>query len=698
MKNLRKYILMMAAVSSICVGTSLKADAAAYYKKTMELKQPDDSTVKVKVTGDEYYSSIESIDGYTLCRNDEGWICYADKDGDDLSPSEEVYTGDSYKDNRPLWQKIFKNSSDRVKHLSASNETIEKEREKNKEELNAAKSEESESITFNNYANKAKSSSVEKINGLTLLIDFPDVKSDVSKDEISDFVNKEGYNGFSNNGSVRDYFNDISGGAVDYTNTVTEFYTAKHEKSYYDNVNSTDYGKALELVREALNWLRSSGFDFSTLSVDENGEPRAVNILYAGNADAGWSNGLWPHQGYIPEGFYSNGVNIHRYELSNIGTDLSLDTMCHEDGHLLFGFPDLYDYSNASGGCGTYSIMSYISDVKNPAPPDPYCRNIITGWNTTVDLNSINNSKIEADSSDNGTQKVYKWSNSANPKEYYLIENLERKGRYRSIPDDGLIIWHIDENGENSRYEGTAYRHYQVAVVQADNKREIEKNINSGGAGDLFYAGYKDTFNYSTSPSSKWWNDTDSGLNISNISAKGNIMTFVAGNLNDNTGGGTSGGSVQVPSEDTDVINIASKASVSTSYCSSWESIEALNDGYTPVNSNDRNHKVYGNWPETGTQWVQYNFDNSYIISKCDIYWFKDWFKDWGGIDVPSSYKIKYWDGSAWKTVKKAVGLGTLADTFNTTTFTPVKTNAIRIEMNSNSNGASTGILEWSVY
>lgn len=160
--------------------------------------------------------------------------------------------------------------------------------------------------------------------------------------------------------------------------------------------------------------------------------------------------------------------------------------MCHEDGHLLFGFPDLYDYKNVSGGCGTYSIMSYISDVKNPAPPDPYCRNIIAGWNTTVDLNSLNNSKVEADSSDNGTQKVYKWSNSANSKEYYLIENLERKGRYRSIPDDGLIIWHIDENGENSRYEGTAYSHYQVAVVQADNKREIEKNINSGGAGDLF--------------------------------------------------------------------------------------------------------------------------------------------------------------------------------------------------------------------
>lgn len=536
MKNVRKIIVAVAVISGFFIGTNYKTEAATYYKRIMELKQPNASTVKVKVTGDEYYQQIESLDGYTLCRDEDGWICYADADEnkDELVASDEVYSGENYKDTRSIWDKLFKNAPARSKHVSISDEAIEETRNEVRTELNAAQSEASESKIFNSYVASSKTKSAdskEEINGLTILIDFPDQKSSISKDEITNFVNKVGYTGYNNNGSVRDYFYDVSGGAIEYTNTVTDFYTAKYEKSYYDNVNSTDYGKALELVREALNNLKETGFDFSTLSVDSDGEPRAVNILYAGNADAGWSNGLWPHQGYVPEGFSSNGVTIHKYQLSNIGDELSLDTMCHEDGHLLFGFPDFYDYTGNSGGCGIYSIMSYISDVKNPTPPDPYCRNIISGWNNTVDLNSINNSRVEADSSENGTQTVYKWSSSSNSKEYYLIENIEKSGRYTSSPDDGLMIWHVDENGDNGNYEGTADKHYMLSVVQADDKKEIEKNINSGDTGDLFYAGYKDSFSYNTSPSSKWWNNIDSGLNISNISAKGKIMTFNVGTV-----------------------------------------------------------------------------------------------------------------------------------------------------------------------
>ncbi len=137
--------------------------------------------------------------------------------------------------------------------------------------------------------------------------------------------------------------------------------------------------------------------------------------------------------------------------------------------------------------------------------------------------------------------------------------------------------------------------------------------------------------------------------------------------------------------------NIAPKATASTSYCSSWESISALNDGYDPSSSNDRSHSVYGNWPETGTQWVQYDFSQKYTISQCDIYWFKDG----QGIDVPSSYKIQYWSGSKWVNVKNASGLKTAVNQYNTTTFNPVTTKSIRIQMESN--GKSTGILEWKV-
>lgn len=147
------------------------------------------------------------------------------------------------------------------------------------------------------------------------------------------------------------------------------------------------------------------------------------------------------------------------------------------------------------------------------------------------------------------------------------------------------------------------------------------------------------------------------------------------------------------PSEDDEetLVNIASKATVTTSYVSPWENISALNDGFEPVDSNDRNHLVYGNWPEIGGQWVQYDFDEVYTIAQSDVYWFKD---D-GGIDVPKSYKVKYLNGSNWEEVNNPIGLGTEVNKFNTTTFTPVNTKAVRLEFTSDS--ISTGILEWKI-
>ena len=139
--------------------------------------------------------------------------------------------------------------------------------------------------------------------------------------------------------------------------------------------------------------------------------------------------------------------------------------------------------------------------------------------------------------------------------------------------------------------------------------------------------------------------------------------------------------------------NIASKAKITTSACSSWENANALNDGYDPTSSNDRAHAVYGNWPETGTQWVKYTFDKNYTINGTDIYWFKDG----AGIDVPSSYKIKYLDGNSWVEVPNGSGYGKSINKYNSTSFSPITTNSIMIEMNSNGS-YSTGILEWKVY
>ncbi|WP_241674467.1 DUF5695 domain-containing protein [Paenibacillus luteus] len=139
--------------------------------------------------------------------------------------------------------------------------------------------------------------------------------------------------------------------------------------------------------------------------------------------------------------------------------------------------------------------------------------------------------------------------------------------------------------------------------------------------------------------------------------------------------------------------NIAPQGVATTSFVSSWESLAGLNDGYAPTSSADRGHPIYGNWnnPNT-TQWVQYDFSQNYTISSIEVYWFDD---D-GGIDLPASYTIQYWNGTAWVNVASPSGLGLLGNQYNTTTFTPVSTNKLRLNVTAKAT-TSTGISSWRV-
>jgi len=140
--------------------------------------------------------------------------------------------------------------------------------------------------------------------------------------------------------------------------------------------------------------------------------------------------------------------------------------------------------------------------------------------------------------------------------------------------------------------------------------------------------------------------------------------------------------------------DIAPLGTATTSFVSSWESLAGLNDTYEPTSSNDRGHPVYGNWNNPGTtQWVQYDFSQNYTISKVEVYWFDD---D-SGIDLPASCSIQYWNGTAWVNVANPSGLGVLGNQYNVTTFDPVSTNKIRLNITAKAT-TSTGIERWKVY
>ncbi|MBN2703110.1 MAG: hypothetical protein JXR23_02770, partial [Pontiellaceae bacterium] len=85
--------------------------------------------------------------------------------------------------------------------------------------------------------------------------------------------------------------------------------------------------------------------------------------------------------------------------------------------------------------------------------------------------------------------------------------------------------------------------------------------------------------------------------------------------------------------------NLALVAVPATSYVSGDTSVDALNDDARPRRSNNRNNGSYGNWPQTGTQWVQYEWSEPISTDAVDVFWWDDR----QGVRLPSAARLLYW-------------------------------------------------------
>jgi hypothetical protein len=109
-----------------------------------------------------------------------------------------------------------------------------------------------------------------------------------------------------------------------------------------------------------------------------------------------------------------------------------------------------------------------------------------------------------------------------------------------------------------------------------------------------------------------------------------------------------------------DLVNVAAFAAPSASYTSPWESVAAINDGIDPPRSNDTQNPRWGTWPQEGTQWVQLDWERPVKVDAADVYFFDDN----GGVRVPGSWKIQYWDGDAFVDVAGPSGYPTQIDQY----------------------------------
>jgi len=509
--------------------------------RTAHWTQPGGNVLELKTFGDEYYGRTETTDGYTVIYDStDGAYHYAglSADGTKLLPSGPVVNGVA--------------PEGLAKHLDLQNEVIGAARDAKSAVLDVERQARwtkrlAARETLRTGANGDKGRlAAAKIQaapvtgnkvGLTILVKFPNdprgsgndgEKFPTTKEKITRFCNTEGYQEDGNTGSVRDYFFDQSGGQLTYTQSVTNIITMPKPKNYY---NFSDYpanrvfrGDASRvLVADAIAVLKSKNFDFSTLTVNSDKIVEATNLFFAGEDSGVWAQGLWPQQWSLPSplnvGTTANPRYIFAYQMTNIPDAFPvIGTFCHENGHLILDYPDLY--AQTGEGVGEHCLMgsgNYLNDGKTPSPINAHLKDVV-GWANITEITPAQSVIASLPSTGNQAYRIRK---PGSPTESFVFENRGTGDRWAEFSDDkGVAIWHIDEKIDGNLRGGA---HYGIALEQADGAFDLENGVNRGDDTDLFDSTDAD-FNDKTGPDSRWWDGSNSFIKAKVLSIPGSNM------------------------------------------------------------------------------------------------------------------------------------------------------------------------------
>ena len=280
-----------------------------------------------------------------------------------------------------------------------------------------------------------------------LLIDFPDANYTIPPEQLDSVLNQTGYShpNFDNTGSFHDFYKEISHGQFLAKSDVSEWMTSSNNHDYYGYNNG--YDRVRELIRNAVDEIESTGFDWSKYDNDGDGYVDALNVIHQGaGAEEGLETNIWSHKWSLGNLSVSyDGVTISSYtinpEIQN-GNIVAIGVLAHEFGHAL-GLPDLYDTDYSSTGSGKLALMASGSwgTVGNtpwyPATMIGWCKAQL-GW-AEVDeiLNEVSSVSLNQSYSSN---RIIRVNHPDVEEEYWLIENRQKIGSDTLMPSAGLAI------------------------------------------------------------------------------------------------------------------------------------------------------------------------------------------------------------------------------------------------------------------
>ncbi len=368
-------------------------------------------------------------------------------------------------------------------------------------------------------------------NALMILVQFSDKPAQVVATSFDNLIFKD------STGTLRNYYKHASYSKLDIVtvNLPSSIGWVKAPQTYSYYVNGVNgFGSypqnAQKLVEDAVA-LAATKIDFSKYDNDGDGYVDGLFIVHTGPGAelTGSNNDIWSHSWTTSSPQSYNGVQIYHYAMEPeywvTPGDMTIGVYAHELGHAAFGLPDLYDTDYSSTGLGNWSIMAggswngYLGS--SPSYPDAWCR-IQMGFAMpkVVTANVLSQAIPEVEDS----AKIFKlWKNGTPGSEYFLVENRQLTSYDQSLPNGGLLIYHVDDSvatNNNEWYPGhTSSGHYRVALEQADGLFNLEKNNNRGDPGDCYPGSQNNTsFTNSSVPNSQNYHLSATGVSVKNIS------------------------------------------------------------------------------------------------------------------------------------------------------------------------------------
>ncbi|MCH5174821.1 MAG: M6 family metalloprotease domain-containing protein [Prevotellaceae bacterium] len=474
-----------------------------------------DKIINIRLYGNENYKWAETDSGYTIIQNEKQQWCYAKLNSDSTLSATNYLLGRQLDD-----ASDFKNFIESTpKHLA---------RFIQKKDIS--------SLHASQHINKKTATGERRI--LIILMEYQDLKFSKNKDEFDRLFNEEGYNDDNAQGSVRDFYNSASYNQLALASDIYGPYTATHEMGYYgQNYNNTGYDvNVYALFEEAIQNVAKE-IDLTPYDCDGDGFIDNVHIIFAGyGEEAGAaSNAIWSHESTFFQPYEIQGLKINQYSCApelrgNSGKGISrIGAHCHEIGHAL-GAMDYYDTDYQTGGeyrgTGEWDIMaegSWNNEGITPADFNPYVKSVDFGWISPKPLPTGEVCIAPSYSTPNN----YYILQSAENRDYYILENRTKDEWGAGLPGEGLLIYHIHsdiENAGNTINCSTPQKCY-IVCASSNNKRPNNSpssygNINSAGCPFPGTSNNND-FGQNSTPMAFFWEGSSCGIELNNIHTLG---------------------------------------------------------------------------------------------------------------------------------------------------------------------------------